>query len=388
MKEQVKYLLKHNVILLTAYQIIGSLMINLLGCLVRIDDSVVLFTANSGGYNDSPRELYRAMKNHPGFRLKKMVWALDDIEKFDEELNDAFIVKLDSLQYFLVALKAKYWIASVNIERGLHFKKRDTIFLNTWHGPAINKMGNGVKSRNDFDCSNVDIFCYSGEYERSILIEDMNVRDKSLFPSGLPKNDVLFHPDHERICAVRHHYKIDDCKKIILYAPTWRDSANLTADYSFKPPISWEKWKTALQNDYVMLVRMHPNTTYFITENGADFFIDCSDYPDVNDLLMAADALISDYSSIILDYCVLDRPIFCYGYDYDEYCEKRGFYYDLEKELPNGVARTEDELLEQIVSIDHEEQSRKTKEFHSAYIEYGGNATTMCVNALMEVDFR
>ena len=87
-----------------------------------------------------------------------------------------------------------------------------------------------------------------------------------------------------------------------------------------------------------------------------------------------SDILISDYSSIIFDYSILERPIYSYAYDLDEYEEKRGIYLDLEKELPNGISKTEDELLEKIANCDFDSQKEKTKKFKKKYIENDGNA--------------
>ena len=87
-----------------------------------------------------------------------------------------------------------------------------------------------------------------------------------------------------------------------------------------------------------------------------------------------SDILISDYSSIMIDYSVIERPIFSYTYDLKEYKEKRGLYVDLKKELPNGICETEDELLKEILNCDFELQKEKTRKFKEKYVENDGNA--------------
>lgn len=77
-----------------------------------------------------------------------------------------------------------------------------------------------------------------------------------------------------------------------------------------------------------------------------------SDYPFVNDVLKVSDYLGSDYSSIILDYCILGCPIASFGYDYEEYSSVRGFYFDLDKEIPSGICHTEDEVLDYFLNND------------------------------------
>ena len=83
----------------------------------------------------------------------------------------------------------------------------------------------------------------------------------------------------------------------------------------------------------------------------------------VNELLKISDILISDYSGIIFDYSIFERPIFSFAYDYEKYLELRGCYIDITKELPNGICKTEDELLEKVSNRNYEEEAIKTKAF-------------------------
>lgn len=116
-----------------------------------------------------------------------------------------------------------------------------------------------------------------------------------------------------------------------------------------------------------------------------DFVRDGSDYPVVNDLLMVADYLISDYSSIIMDYCILGRPIVCFGYDFEEYNKARGgFYFDLDKEIPSGICHTEDEVLSYILNADYDLESQKARAFRDRHIEVGGHATEICTEKLLK----
>ena len=111
---------------------------------------------------------------------------------------------------------------------------------------------------------------------------------------------------------------------------------------------------------------------------------DVTDYPDINDLLAIANVLISDYSAVIFDYSILSKPIICFGYDYEEYCRKRGLYVDLNNEIPGGVLYTEDEVLERLLNMDYVAESENSKAFAERYIQVTGNATEMCVNNLLK----
>ena len=378
---RIEYILKHNSIIYDLYKGICGLGLRLFGVFIKTDSDLVLFTAQAKHYNDSPKAIYLYMLNHGMTEKFHCVWAVDDPDKYYIPGN-AKVIVMDTLQYFKTALKAKYWICSVNIERGLHFKKRGTIFLNTWHCVPTNYMGNAVGSRKDFDWRKTDFICYSGNYEKPIIIRDCVAYEKNLLPSGLPRNDELFHVDEEIIKGKRRLLDIPEGKKVILYAPTWRDSNDLGKDYDMLVPINWEAWRKALSDTYVLLIRTHPLTTKLLNVEFDDFIRDFSNYPDVNDLMIAADILISDYSSIIFDYSILGRPIICFGYDYDEYVKKRGFYFDLDKEFPSGIIRSEEEVLKLIQNMDFVEQCKKTVAMKNKFVEFGGQATQKCVEAL------
>ena len=116
-----------------------------------------------------------------------------------------------------------------------------------------------------------------------------------------------------------------------------------------------------------------------------DFVINAFQYPVLNDLIKGSDILISDYSSIVFDYSIMERPIFCYGYDYDSYLTERGLYTDLEQLFSHGVLRTEDEVLHAIKKIDYAAECKYTKsQIKNAYIAAYGNAAEKAVQIIFE----
>lgn len=376
-----EYSLKHNPIIYDCYRIVCGFIIRILGAFIRTDNNLVLFTAQAKQFNDSPKTIYLYMMEHGMTKEYHCVWAVDTPGKYKIPGN-ADVIVIDTLRYFITALRAKYWVCSVNIERGLHFKKKETVFLNTWHCVPTNYMGNAVGKRKDFDWRKTDYICYSGNYEKPIIIRDCVAYEKNLLPSGLPRNDILFHVDEKLIVETRNKLKIPEGKKVLLYAPTWRDSNDFGKDYDMSVPINWNEWEKMLAKDYIMMIRTHPLTTKLLNVKYDSFIWNFSNYPDVNDLMIAADILISDYSSIIFDYSILGRPFICFGYDYDEYVKKRDFYFDLNKEFPSGIIRSEREVLNLIKNMDYKEQCQKTIEMRNKFVEYGGHATEQCINAL------
>ena len=360
-----------------------SLTFKVLGFFVKTDENLILFNAHGRKYNDSPKVIFEHMLKDERFKKYKMIWALDDPEKYS--IPRAEKVEMDTLKYFLTALRAKYWVSCVNIERGLHFKKKGTIYLNTWHGTPLKLIGNAVSSRNDFDFSDINIFCYSGEYEKKIFLRDFNVSEKNLLLSGMPRNDELYDVTPEKIKVLKTQLNIPFDKKVILYAPTWRDSIDGGKHYSFAPPLDVEYWQNELKDDCIVLFRTHAYTNNVLNVSFNEFVYDVSSYPDINDLLIVADILISDYSATIFDYSILQRPIICFGYDYEQYNEERGLYLDLLNELPSGVIKNQYEVIAHIKTMNYEDECKKTAAFKEKYINMGGKATEKCIEKLLRL---
>lgn len=379
----IEYIIKHNMVIQRLYRIFGSMLLSMISVFIPVDDKLVLMNGHGYKFNDSPREIYLKMNTLGMTDEYRVVWALNNPEEVIIPGN-AKKIKMDTIGYFITAMRAKYWISCVNIERGLRFKKKNQIYLNTWHGASLNYVGNAVGGRDDFHFEHINYFCYNGEYERNFIKRDFNVLDSSLIPFGYPRNDSLYTATEEKKKQFRSKFNVPNDKKIILYAPTWRESSDGGSSYKLAPPIDWEKWKRELGNQYVIFLRTHPYTTELMNVEFDEFVRDFTDYPDVNDLLIACDVLISDYSCIQLDYSILEKPQICFGYDYDEYKANRGFYFDMEQTMPNGVLRDENQVIELLNNMDYELECRKSRIFKLNHMEYGGNAAIKCINLVFD----
>ena len=208
-------------------------------------------------------------------------------------------VKIDTLDYFKTALRSKVWVTNVNIERGLHFKKKNQIYLNTWHGTGPKKGGNAVPGRKDYDFSYVDIVCVDGKYARDEMVNWFNAKDENLLYSGRPREDELLRFNEETTIKVKNQLSIPNDKKIILYMPTWREYGNIELDTKL--------WEESLAEEYVVLVRAHHFSKEKIQVSDKNTWIDVSSYPNVNELYWVSDILVSDYSSAFFDYGLLEN---------------------------------------------------------------------------------
>ena len=383
-RARLDFLLKHNYIINRSFTWTASTALRAMGVFLPIDKQLVVFSAHSRKYNDSPRALYEYMIGHSEYKDYTFVWGLEDPEHV-ELPGPAIKVKADTLEYFKYCLKAKYWITCVNIERSLHFKKKGCRYLNTWHGTPFKHVGNDAGVRKDYDFSAIDYFCYASEYEKEIFKQAFNVREEALIPTGLPRNDELYRVDEVKVRTLKEQLGLPLDKKIILYAPTWRDSTDNGATYSIKPPIDTKKWEKELGDDYIVLFRTHGYTNKLLGITFNETIRDYSTYPSINDLFAVSDILISDYSASMADYSILERPILCFAYDYEQYRDERGLYLDYEKELPSGILRTEDEVLRYIRTMDYATECRKTRKMIKERITYfGGHATETCLKRLFE----
>lgn len=381
LRAKIDYVLKHYAIVYKTYKFVMSNVMRFWGLFIPIDNKLIVFSGHTRRYNDSPRTIYEYMISNPKYKDYKFVWAVDDPEHAVIP-GPAIKIKPDTFKYFKTTLMARYWVTCVNIERGLVYKKKRCTYLNTWHGVALKSISN-VDARGNDDFSYVDLMCYESEYQKNVLKEVFNAQDEHLIPTGLPRNDELYNTSEEEIAELKKKLGLPLDKKIILYAPTWRDSKDGGQSYFLKPPMDMDYWQKELEDEYVLLFRMHAYTNKVMGLMYNDFMRDFSEYPFINDLMKVSDILISDYSACIVDYSILERPIICFAYDYEDYCATRGVNLDFEKEMPSGVMRTEKEVISHIKTLNYDEQCKKSQAFKNKYTYIGGNATQKCVEALL-----
>ena len=382
LRAKIDYILKHNAFISRVFIGSVSICLKFVGLFVRTRNNTVIFSGHSRKYNDSPRVIYEYMLSQPRFSDMHFIWALENPEEGASIPGNPEIVKADTFKYFRRTLAAKYWITCVNIDRNLKYKKKKTKYLNTWHGTPLKTIGNSAAGRKDYNFSHINLFCSAGEYEKEIYIRDFCLRPESIINTGLPRNDELYSFSETEKNEIRERLGIPADKKVILYAPTWRDSKDKGKEYAIKPPMDVSKWKDKLSGEYVLLFRTHPYTNKLLGIQFDDFVMDYTNYPVINDLLKIADILISDYSATVFDYSILERPIVCFAYDYETYAKERGLYADLNEVLPGGVVYDEDSVINRILSMNYEKECELTKAFKEKFLEFGGNATEICVEKL------
>ncbi len=394
MKKKLKQVLKNFSFFYYVYNVMGSAFVKILKVIVKTDDKLILFSSYGGKkYDDSPRSIYEYMKGNNKYSDFKFIWAFENKKSFTS-LSESEKVEIDTIKYYITALKAGYWVTNSSMTRGLNFKGKDTCYLNTWHGTPIKKMGTDISSNSkSFKTisdlkkkkSEIDIMLAQSRYEVNIFSRVFNIPKERFLISGLPRNDKLVDVTEFDKGKAREKLGISSEKKVILYAPTFREYQKANGIYNtLAPPIDLKKWREKLGDNYLVLFRAHYEVVKVLgLDEDNDFVINVSNYHSLDELMVASDILISDYSSIMFDFSLLKRPILCFAYDFDEYSLKRGLYLDLKKELPGSLLESEDEVLNAILSINIGVAVRETENFSKKYIEVRGNAAERATTGMI-----
>jgi teichoic acid ribitol-phosphate primase len=201
--------------------------------------------------------------------------------------------------------------------------------------------------------ANFDVVLASSAAAVAAFAEAFQVRPERVSPAiGVPRTDVFFdaHARARAQAAVRARYGLDPGRRVLLYAPTFRGTGPRDAHDAnlLDIPLLHQ----ALGDGWTLLLRLHPHVVAAapIPADQAGFALDVSGWPDMNELLLVADVLVTDYSSVVFEYALLDRPMAFLAPDAEEYTRDRGFYLDLTRDLPGPVVATTAELAAHVAS--------------------------------------
>lgn len=326
------------------------------------------------------------MLQDPRFNDYKLVWAFIEPDKFDICRGEK--IKIDTLQYYKILLAARCWITNSTVERGLSFKGKNVFYFNTWHGTAIKKMGSDIDTQNTSFASKsenrVDVMLAQGQYDVDVFSRVFNIPEGNFRITGLPRNDELIAKNNETNSkAIKEKLGIPQDKKVLLYAPTFREyTKDSHGNCVTAPPITISKWEEALANDYVLLFRVHYEVVRILNLPQSDFVKDVSSYSNLNELMLVSDVLISDYSSIFFDYSIMAKPMLCFAYDYDEYAKNRGMYFDIRESLCSMELNDEELLLSEIINMDVERRCAIATAFRDQYITAFGTASQQSLDVI------
>jgi CDP-glycerol glycerophosphotransferase len=351
-------------------------------------DLQVLFEAWRGRYSDSPRAVSEALRaTQEEFRP---TWVLNAGTPTPPGVRR---VDRYRARHLAALLASDYWITTDIVTKPVP-RRPSSVYIQTWHGSPIKKVG-----------LDETVAVYPGaRAHRKRMLRDVRRWDYLVSPSrryteifrgafgydgevleiGNPRNDILINDDGTRRRAIRSALGLRPEDRVILYAPTWREDAG-NEDGSFRQPVTvdWEALGRSLPDDVVILSRMHANVRPGAEQGATPFVRDVSTYGDVSELLLAADGLITDYSSIVHDFVVTGKPVFLHAPDVDRYRESvRELYVDYEAWAPGPISRDTDELVANLVSYQVDPADRSA--FLREYCTYeDGRATERLVTMIL-----
>lgn len=354
--------------------------------LLPIIPNVYVFESQYGGrFDDNPKAIYDFLKKQNGDN-EKLYWSIRYRDRNIIKEKNIKILYRFSLRWLYYMARANYWIVNARMPKWLP-KRKHTKYVQTWHGTPLKKLAldmdaismpgtdlNSYKTNFLFETKKWDYLLAPNQYSKQIF-ESCFAFEKKFIECGYPRNDVLYTKNNEKdINDIKIKLGIPLDKKVVLYAPTWRDDYYISkGKYKFNVPFDVENLSEVLGADTVFIFRAH----YLV----ADSLQHVTNYPniynfskdiDISELYLIADLLVTDYSSVFFDYANLKRPMLFYAYDIEHYRDNlRGFYFDIESEAPGPVIKDEEAFYNHlqtfIIEGEFKEYNDKLNDFSNKY---------------------
>ena len=345
---------------------------------IRTDVKQVVFTAYSGRqYACSPKALYEKMLSMEEYAQYHFTWAFLRPEDFAflKERPRTTVVRYRSEEYYKAMAAAGTWISNTRVPSEV-WPKEDQLYVQTWHGTPFKKLGydvtNYIHGADDkkslrysylTDARRMGMLLSPSPYytEHMVTAFHLDALGKAsiVLEKGYPRNDSLYTATEEDVARIREQLGVAG-KKVILYAPTWRENLHPETGHGYAEGMEFNMgWDVNAWEDYLVSQGEDPGEyavllrTHYFDVAGEDIFChamlkDVSEYPEINDLYLAADVLLTDYSSVFYDYKILQKPAVFYLYDLEDYRGVRDFYMDPDK-LPGPVCTTRQRMHEALL---------------------------------------
>ncbi len=357
-----------------------------------IDDKLIFFESFHGkSYSHNPKYIYEKMLDLGYNKTYKFVWSYEGKLKIP---GNPIIVNRTQESYYRYLAASKFWINNVSFP--INEKRKGTIYLQTTHGTPLKRMGSDIENINSkivrgkvrSESKKWNYLISPNRYSYNIFKRAFEYKNKIL-NTGYPANDIFYCDDkNEKMLKIKSELGIADNKKIILYAPTFRDlESDREGNHYFNLEIDLETLYNKFKEDYIILLRLHYiiSNILKIDSNLKEFVMDVSDYDDVHELCLISDVLITDYSSVFFDFAHTKKPILFFTPDFYEYESTRGLY--LEKnDLPGPLLYNMNDLVNGIKNLDEIERKFKNSydKFYKEYCNLGhGNASKKVIEVLM-----
>jgi CDP-ribitol ribitolphosphotransferase len=267
--------------------------------------------------------------------------------------------------------------------------KPENIIVQLWHAPGASKKFGGsvdIESRDILGkiSENTDYLIVTSKNIVSYYAEAFQMSETKIKALGLPRMDYYFeNHDLDKLKEeFSRKYNVSQDKKIILYAPTFRDEERYNNVFDY---LDLDRFNEELGDEYILALRLHPKIKDFYKDDIVceGKYIDVSDFESEQELMLISDILITDYSSIMIEYSVLDKPTVFFTYDLEEYlANERGFYYDFKTTVPGPIVYTSDELID-VIKNNRFDKSRISEFVKTQFDEIDGHSSQRIVDYLL-----
>ncbi len=357
-------------------------------CLLPVKNNKIVFDNFGGrGYGCDPK--YIAEELLKSKRDLDLVWLTQDVHTALP--NGIRPVWYGGVRAIYELATAKVWVD--NVKSALRIpKKRNQLYIQTWHSSLGLKkneqdadiLPNSYVRRAKRDAGMTDLM-YSNNSFREDKYRNRFWYQGKVIRCGIPRNGILLHRQERVVNKVKDYFHIDKDKKLVLYAPTFRAKAG-SEIYEFDIVQVIRALDLRFHGEHVCLRRLHPNVADLgrkITDT--DLIRQATEYPDIQELLAAADVLITDYSGCMFEYMLTGKPVFLLIQDYEDYLKKERKLYFAIKELPFEAAFNEQDLLDRIKNFNMERYLDQCRNFMQLVgMEDDGNGAKVLANIIIK----
>ncbi|WP_330239013.1 bifunctional glycosyltransferase/CDP-glycerol:glycerophosphate glycerophosphotransferase [Streptomyces sp. NBC_00525] len=303
-------------------------------------------------YSDSPRAVYEELVRR-GTEVEH-IWVVRDQQAIIPE--GATVVEHGSVAWHEALARSRYIVTNTQLPEWFA-RREDQTVVQTWHGTPLKRIGLELAGTAQANAAYIatladrakqwNFLVSPNTYSTPVLRRSFGFEGEVL-ECGYPRNDIFHAPDRAKVAAaVREKLGIPAGKRVVLYAPTWREDQRLGGGrYSLGLQLDLAAAERELGEDTVLLVRRHYMVTDRLPDSGTGFVKDVSRYPDVGELMLISDALVTDYSSLMFDFAQTGRPMLFHTYDLEHYRDTlRGFSFDFESRAPGPLIPASDDLI-------------------------------------------
>lgn len=354
----------------------------------NVNERMFFFESNLGKqYTGNPRYIYeRMLERYPNFIY---VWCYSGRERIP---GNPIIVSRASAEYYKLLAKSRYIINNTTFP--LWYQRRETFYLQTWHGTPFKRLHWDITSRPLKNRSTPEFYTKSTRWDALLSPNNYSTKifrsafkyEGEILEYGYPANDIFY--DQQRYDKVRRRIReklgiFDERTPVFLYAPTWRDGKHLgNSMFEFDLMLDPHKFLKHAPRKSVLLIRSHhmSSSEKELAKLGGRA-INVSTWDDAIELMCAADVLITDYSSIVFDWYCSRKPVIYYVPDYEQYVGKlRGAYFDLNDNHAGEICKTQEELF----NVLEPASSQRTTSYNDFYATFCGTHDGMASDRVID----